>query len=173
MSQGKTEQNMRWTRFIRRRYWHDERARELEAYLEIETDENIARGMSPAEARYAAHRKLGNTTLIREEIYRMNSLGWLETLWQDLRFALRMFAKSPGATAAAVISLAIAIGPNCALFSVMDRLVMKPPPVQGITQIFFCGPARTRATGKASHIPISWIIRRKRARSDRLSPTKG
>lgn len=66
----------------------------------------------------------------------MNSLGWLETLWQDLRFAVRMFAKSPGATAVAVISLALAIGPNCALFSVMDRLFMKPPPVQGITQFF-------------------------------------
>ena len=53
----------------------------------------MARGMSPEEARYAAHRKLGNLTLIREEIYRMNSLNWLETLWQDLRFALRMLAQ--------------------------------------------------------------------------------
>ena len=73
---------MSWTRFFRRRYWDQERARELEAYLEAETDENIARGMSPEEARYAAHRKLGNTTLIREEIYTMNSFGWIETLWQ-------------------------------------------------------------------------------------------
>jgi len=128
---------MSWTRFFRRKRWDEERARELEAYLEIETAENIARGMSPEEARHAAHRKLGNTTLIREEIYNMNSLGWIETLWQDLRFAVRMFAKSPGATAVAVISLALAIGPNCALFSVMDRLFIKPPPVQGITRFFF------------------------------------
>jgi predicted permease len=127
---------MSWTRFFRRRYWDEERARELEAYLDAETDENIARGMSPEEARYAAQRKLGNTTLIREEIYRMNSLGWVETLWQDFRFALRMFAKSPGATAVAVISLAIAIGPNCALFSVVDSLFLKPAPVQGVGQIF-------------------------------------
>ncbi len=101
-----------------------------------ETDENIARGMSPEEARYAAHRKLGNTTLIREEIYHMNSLGWLETLWQDVRFALRMFVKSPGATAIAVISLAIAIGPNCALFSVVDSLILKPLSVPGAPQMF-------------------------------------
>jgi predicted permease len=128
---------MSWTRFFRRRYWDQERARELDAYLEAETDENIARGMSPEEARYAAHRKLGNTTLIREEIYRMNSFGWLETLWQDLRFALRMLAKNPGATAVAVISLAIAIGPNCALFSVVDRLLLKPSMIEGIGQMFY------------------------------------
>lgn len=65
---------MRWSRFFRRKHWEQERARELEAYLEIETDENLARGMSPEEARQAARRKLGNSTLIREEIYQMNSI---------------------------------------------------------------------------------------------------
>ena len=64
---------MSWTRFLRRARWDDERARELESYLDIETDANIARGMTPADARAAAHRKLGNVTLVREEIYRMNS----------------------------------------------------------------------------------------------------
>jgi len=57
-------------------------------------------------------------------------------MFRDLRFAARMLAKNPGATAVAVISLAIAIGPNCALFSVVDRLILKPPPVQGIGHIF-------------------------------------
>ena len=56
---------------------------------------------------------------------------------RDVRFAARMLAKNPGATAVAVISLAIAIGPNCALFSVVDRLILKPSPVQGIGQIFY------------------------------------
>ena len=55
---------------------------------------------------------------------------------RDLRFAVRMFGKNPATTAIAVISLAIAIGPNCALFSVVDRLILKPPPVQGVAQIF-------------------------------------
>jgi hypothetical protein len=78
---------MGWSRFFRRRYWDEERARELEAHIAIETDENVARGMTAEAARAAAMRKLGNPTLIREDIYTMNSLGLIETLWQDVRYA--------------------------------------------------------------------------------------
>ena len=120
---------MGWTRFFRRRYWDEERKRELEAYLEIETDENIARGMPPEEARYAAQRKLGSTTLIREEIYHMNSLGWLETLWQDLRYGLRMLARSPSFTVVAVLTLALGIGANSALFSLLHDALLERLPI--------------------------------------------
>ena len=58
-------------RFLRRSEWDEERARELEAYLTIETDENVARGMPPDEARLAALRKLGNRTLVREDIHQI------------------------------------------------------------------------------------------------------
>ena len=80
-------------RFFRRGYWDDERARELDAYLAQEIDDDLARGMTPDQARMAAHRKLGNATRIREEIYTMNSLGFLETLWQDLRYGARLLRR--------------------------------------------------------------------------------
>ncbi len=87
---------MSWRRFFRRAFWDRDRAEELRSYLEIETEENIARGMSSDAARRAAHLKLGNTVRIREEIYRMNTISPLETFGRDLRLALRGMRRRPG-----------------------------------------------------------------------------
>ncbi len=126
---------MSWSRFIHRRHWDRERARELDAYLEIETDENIARGMTRPEARRAAHLKLGNQTLVREEIYRMNSIGALEIFWHDLRFGWRMLAKNPGFAAIAVLTLGLGIGANTAIFSVVNATLIRPLPYPNASRL--------------------------------------
>jgi len=126
---------MSWLRFFRRRYWDEERARELQAYLELETEENIARGMLPEEARYAARRKLGNPTKIREEIYRMNSIGFMETLWKDLLFGARLLRLNPGFALVAIASLALGIGANTAIFQLLNAVLLRALPVENPHQL--------------------------------------
>lgn len=128
---------MRWLRFFRRDRWDAERSRELASYLEIEIDDNITRGMSPDAARTAAYRKLGNPTRIREEVYDMNSLGFLETTWHDVRYGARMLRRNPGFALVAVLSLALGIGANTAIFQLIDALRLRSLPVESPEELVF------------------------------------
>jgi putative ABC transport system permease protein len=118
-----------WSRFFRRDHWDDERARELEAHLAIETDENIARGMTPRDARDAARRKVGNVTRIREDIYHMNTIGWLDSFWRDVKYGARLLRLNPAFAVVATLSLALGIGANTAIFQLLDAVQFRMLPV--------------------------------------------
>jgi predicted permease len=126
---------MSWSRFFRRDRWDDERARELEVHLAIETDENVARGMSHDEARDAARRRLGNVTQIREEIYRMNTVDLFDTIWQDLRYGARLLRLNPGFAAVAILSLALGVGANTTIFQLLNALRLRLLPVPHAEQL--------------------------------------
>jgi predicted permease len=110
-------------------------ARELELHLALARDEYEDRGLSPGEARCAAHRQLGNVTRLQEEMHEMWSWMWLERLVQDARYALHMMRKNPGFAATAILTLAIGIGANTAIFSVVDRIFFRPFPYEQPEQL--------------------------------------
>ncbi|MGH9613918.1 MAG: ABC transporter permease, partial [Bryobacteraceae bacterium] len=119
---------MRFRSLLRRKQMERELDKEFRFHLEQQTEENLARGMPAAEARRAALRMLGGVTRIQEECRDMRRTNHIEDFLQDLRYAARTFARSPGFAAVIVLTMALAIGATSAIFSVIDGVLLRSLP---------------------------------------------
>jgi predicted permease len=129
-----------WRRTIflfRRRQFDAGLEEELRFHLEMKQAEHLKDGMPPEEARTAALRQVGNTTSLKERSRQMWIWGWLEAAAQDTRHAFRLLRRSPGFTLVAVVSLALGIGANTIVFSVLNALVLKTLPIAEPERVYF------------------------------------
>ncbi|MGH9752429.1 MAG: ADOP family duplicated permease [Blastocatellia bacterium] len=120
---------------------------ELRVHVEMETETNIKRGMAPDEARAAALKSFGNLSRKTELGYDIRGGGWLETLWQDLRFGIRMLLKQPGFSLTAVLTLALGIGANAAIFTLLHAVMMKNLPVADPERLVRIGDGMSSGVG--------------------------
>jgi putative ABC transport system permease protein len=130
-------------RFADRTRKDEDLAEEIESHLAHEQDVNVARGLSPEEARRQAYLRFGNPRVTRERIWRYRSIPWIDDLWRDLRFALRGLGKTPGYTVIAILVVAVGIGVNTAVFSVINTVLLKPltyPDAPALVELRNTGP---------------------------------
>src|SRR5579863_4714984 len=119
----------------RRKRMLEQLDQDIRDHHEKETQDNIDRGMSPEEARYAAMRRFGNVALVKEQTREVWSIAWLEQLAQDLRYGVRTLWRSPGLTVAAILAIALGIGVNVGIFSVLNGVALRLLPVPGAREI--------------------------------------
>jgi predicted permease len=128
---------------------------EMRFHIQMSTQENIRRGMTPEDARRTAARRFGNMGRIKEAAREIRGGGMLETLLQDLRYTIRMMFKTPGFTFIVVITMALCIGANTAIFSVVDAVLLRPLPFEKPERLIMLWGKNAELN--ANKIPISYL----------------
>src|SRR5216117_1380718 len=146
-----------WSKLARalhlRRGLDDDLSDEMRAHLELMTDDNLERGMPPGEACAAARRHFGNLTRTQERAREAWQFPRLETFLQDIRYGLRGIRKAPSFSVVVISTLALGIGANTAIFSVVYSVLLRPLPYPAGERLVWLG----EATPKAPGISVTWI----------------
>jgi putative ABC transport system permease protein len=160
-----------WKRILwwwRRKQESEELDEELRAHLAIEAREWSAQGISPEEARLAARRLFGNQTRIAEETRDVWRIVWIEQLWQDVHSGVRALGHCRGFTTIALLTLAIGIGANTAIFSVVNSVLIQPlpyPEADRLAGVWHLAPGLPSFTGKLNCAPTMYFTYREQNRT--------